>query len=135
MKSFILARASQLLFPVTMVFALSLLLRGHDAPGGGFSAGLVTSLALVIEAFALGTRVVRRRVGSLLRPAFWIGLILAVVAAVGPMLAGEPFLTHHHVTVLGVPLATTLLFDTGVYAIVVGTTVAVLAAVAPGEPS
>lgn len=136
MRSFILSRLAQLLFPTTLVFSLYLLVRGHNHPGGGFSAGLVTSLAIVIEAFAFGPTRSRARLRSFLGPAFVVGLTLALATGLVPMLFREPFLTHHHVTFgLGMRdygLSTTLLFDIGVFAVVVGTTTIVLSTLAQG---
>jgi multisubunit Na+/H+ antiporter MnhB subunit len=135
MKSFILSKVAQLLFPVTVVFAIYLLVRGHNHPGGGFSAGLVTSLAVVMQVFAFGFQWTRKRLFRVLRPALWIGLVIALLAGVFPMFIGEPFLTHYHLKVpltseAEVSLSTTLLFDLGVYATVVGTTTTVLASIA-----
>jgi multisubunit Na+/H+ antiporter MnhB subunit len=118
------------LLPVTILFSIYLLVRGHNEPGGGFSAGIVTGLALVIQALAFGAARTRARLLRLLRPAFWIGLVVALAAGAIPMAAGEPFLTHHHVGVpiagTAIPLSTTLLFDLGVYATVVGAVAAML---------
>jgi multicomponent K+:H+ antiporter subunit A len=137
--SFLLARVARFLFPVTLVFSVYLLLRGHDEPGGGFSAGLVTSLALVIQAFAFGVGWTRARLGRVLEIGLWVGLALALLTGALPLAFDEPFLTHHHLDLrLGawhLPLSTTLVFDTGVYAAVVGTTATALATVAEEDPS
>jgi multicomponent K+:H+ antiporter subunit A len=126
--SFLLARGAQLLFPTTLVCAAYQMLRGHDQPGGGFSAGLVTSLAIVIQAFVFGLPSTRARLQRLLRPAAWVGLVIALGAGLFPMLRGDPFLTHYHLDLLdsGLGLSTTLLFDLGVFGAVVGTTTLVL---------
>lgn len=139
MRSFILSKTAQLLFPVTVIFSLYLLIRGHDAPGGGFSAGLVASLAIVLQAFAFGVGWTRQQLGRMLRAAFLLGLSLALVVGLLPSLAGEPFLTHHHVELRlagsKLALSTTLLFDIGVYGAVVGTTTIALAAFVTEEAS
>jgi multicomponent Na+:H+ antiporter subunit B len=136
MRSFLLSKVAQLLLPITIVFSLYLLIRGHNAPGGGFAAGLVASLALVIQAFAFGFRWIHDQLRAMLRPAFWLGLVIVLVTGLLPTLTGEPFLTHHHLELgLGaarLSLSTTLLFDVGVYVVVVGTTSVVLSRMAGG---
>lgn len=138
MGSLILSRVGQLLFPITVIFALYLLLRGHDEPGGGFSAGVVTVLTIVIQAFAFGVGWTRARLHRIIRPAFALGLCLAFGTALAPVLAGQPFFTHYHADLrlpggASLSLGTTLLFDLGVYATVVGTTAVALSAIADRE--
>ena len=112
-----------------------LFLRGHDLPGGGFVAGLTMSIALILQYMAGGTRWVEARLR--IRPMRWIGLGLLCAAAtgVGAWLFGYPFLTSHfrylRPAVIGeVPAASALLFDLGVFAVVVGATVLILIALA-----
>lgn len=127
-ESFILESLARLAFFFINLFALYLMLRGHNLPGGGFIAGLVTTISLVFLAMALGLGEIRRilkvdpvRVGVL-------GLILSALTAAAPMLFGENFFTHHmwhfDLPLFGeVEVGTTLLFDLGVYFIVVGMSV------------
>ncbi|MGE0774350.1 MAG: monovalent cation/H+ antiporter subunit A [Sphingomonadaceae bacterium] len=123
------------LFPVTIVLAIFLLLRGHDLPGGGFVAGLTMSIAILIQYMARGTR----QIEALLRvrPLRWIGmgLLCAAATGMGAWLFDRPFLTSHfqylEIPVIGaVPVASVLLFDLGVFALVVGATVLILIALA-----
>ena len=126
---------TRLLFPVIAVAAVFLLLRGHDLPGGGFSAGLVLSIAFILQYMIGGADWVEERL--LLRPLRWIagGLLLAAGTGLGAMLFGLPFLTTHYsyvdLPLIGpVPVASALLFDIGVFALVVGATVLMLIALA-----
>ena len=109
--------------------------RGHNLPGGGFIAGLVTAVALVLQYMALG----QQRAESILHGAAgrrfvrWIGVGLGIawLTGIGAFVFGRPFLTsaHGHPTVplLGeLPLATAALFDLGVYITVVGATMLML---------
>ena len=126
MRSVILQRVAQAILPVAGLFAVYLLLRGHNEPGGGFIAGLVTAASLVLMALAFGAEWARENLTALIRPAFAVGLLLAAVAGLIAVVLGDPFLTHYH-TYLPLPgeakvhLSTTLLFDIGVYLVVVGT--------------
>ncbi|MDX2090755.1 MAG: monovalent cation/H+ antiporter subunit A [Kofleriaceae bacterium] len=126
---------ARVMLPVALVVAAHLFLRGHDAPGGGFVAGLVVAIALLLQYLVSGTRWVERH--ARLRPPreIAIGLLLAVLTGLGAMLFGYPFLTTHiaHVTlpVIGeVHLSTTLLFDAGVFSVVIGATLLVLTSLA-----
>ena len=123
------------LFPVVLTFALYLLLRGHDLPGGGFAAGVTASIAIIILYMAGGTRWVEARIN--VQPVRWIsaGLLLAVGTGAAAWLFGYPFLTSDHrylrLPLIGdVPVASAMIFDIGVFAVVVGATVLTLIALA-----
>jgi multicomponent K+:H+ antiporter subunit A len=125
----------RLLFPVILMVAVFLLLRGHNLPGGGFVAGLTVSVAIILQYMAGGVRWVESRV--LILPVRWIGLglLAATLTGIGACLAGYPFLTsyfaYRDVPLLGeVPLSSALLFDIGVFAMVVGATILILVALA-----
>lgn len=123
------------LFPIILVFAVYLLLRGHDLPGGGFAAGITVSIALILQYLAAGTRSIEARVN--VRPLRWIGsgLLVAIGTGTAAMMLGYPFLTsafrYTKVPVLGdVPMSSALIFDLGVFMVVIGTTVLILIALA-----
>jgi multicomponent K+:H+ antiporter subunit A len=123
------------LFPVIVTLALFLLLRGHDLPGGGFIAGVTMAIGFILQYLAGGTRWVEDRLR--IRPVYWIGigLSLALLTGAGAWAFGAPFLTSHfqylELPLLGrVPVATAMLFDFGVFVLVVGATVLVLVAIA-----
>lgn len=122
-------------FPVVIVVAVYMFLRGHDLPGGGFIAGIIMSLAFILQYMAGGTRWVEERLRIL--PMQWIGwgLLLALLTGLGALVFGSPFLTsafaYLDIPLIGkVPMATALLFDLGVFALVVGATVLMLIALA-----
>ena len=98
------------------------MLRGHNAPGGGFAGGLVVAAAYSLSAFAFGTAAARRAL--IVEPArlLGIGLLLAVGSGLLPVIAGESFLTAMWFAPhLG--LGTPLIFDLGVFFVVVGVVV------------
>ncbi|KFN49923.1 monovalent cation/H+ antiporter subunit A [Arenimonas composti] len=126
---------ARLLLPVALVVAAHFFLRGHNEPGGGFVAGLVVAIALLMQSLASGTRWVEMR--AQVRPVRWVafGLLAASTTGLGAVAFGFPFLTSHtaHVTlpVLGalhVPSAA--FFDLGVMTVVVGATLLILTALA-----
>lgn len=125
----------QWLFPVVIVFAVYLLMRGHDLPGGGFAAGVTMSIAFILQYMAFGTRWVEARLR--IQPIYWIGIGLLVAALTGTasLMLGYPFLTSYfqyaELPIIGrVPMASALIFDLGVFALVVGATVLMLIALA-----
>ena len=125
----------RLVLPLALAFAAHLLLRGHDAPGGGFVAGLVVAAAIIAQYMAGGTRWVEARLA--LVPARWIavGLLLALGTGLAALPLGYPFLTTHtaqlELPLFGaIALPSALLFDLGVFAVVVGATLLMLTAIA-----
>ncbi|UUX94915.1 monovalent cation/H+ antiporter subunit A [Aquabacterium sp. J223] len=129
--SLLLRLAARLVLPLALAVSLYIFWRGHNLPGGGFIAGLVTAAALVLQYMALGHQTVETvmRAGQGRRFTRWIagGLGLAALTGVGAFAFGRPFLTsahgHPHLPLLGeLPLASAALFDLGVYIVVVGAT-------------
>jgi multicomponent K+:H+ antiporter subunit A len=125
----------QWLFPVIIVLAAYLFVRGHDLPGGGFAAGIAMAVAFILQYLAAGTRWVEDRLRVL--PVNWIGLGLLTAVSVGAAswLFGYPFLTSHtryvDLPLIGeVPAASAILFDLGVFSLVLGATVLMLIAFA-----
>lgn len=125
----------QWLFPVIIVIAAYFLMRGHDLPGGGFVAGIIMSIAFILQYMAGGTRWVEERLRIL--PVKWVGtgLGIALLTGLAATIIGYPFLTSYFQYadwgLLGrVPLATAFLFDIGVFVLVVGATVLILIALA-----
>lgn len=131
MRSLILTTTARFLLPLLLLFSLSLLLRGHDEPGGGFSAGLVAATAFALYAFAPAkdrrAAVPPRLLEVEPRTLTGAGLLVAVLSGLAPLLAGRAFLTgmwaHVDAPLLGsIELGTPLLFDVGVYLVVSGVT-------------
>jgi multisubunit Na+/H+ antiporter MnhB subunit len=101
-------------------FAVYLFLRGHQAPGGGFIAGLVTGLSLILLVFVFGVHGVRRlvRVNPLSIAAG--GVVLSVLVSLIPVALGMPLFYHYHGYVFGFYIGTPFWFDLGVYLTVIG---------------
>ncbi|AUX29054.1 MULTISPECIES: MnhB domain-containing protein [Sorangium] len=139
MRSPFLSYVATGVLPLIVVFALFLLLRGHDAPGGGFIAGLVTTIAFVLAALAFGAGTVRAALPPLACRMPWIGLLVAAASGLPAVARGQGFLTHYHVQIgaaeaPALRLSTTLLFDVGVYLTVVGAAIKALDAFAAEAP-
>ena len=157
MSTVILRTATRVVVPFTLVVSLALFLQGHNQPGGGFIAGVLTSsaFALVYIAYSLdfledeilGRTVestvehIRHGVVTVYRTLFGGGLTLAVASGVVAILygafAGEktyPFMSQSydfwHLPVYGeIEVASALAFDLGVYAVVVGALLTILSVV------
>jgi multicomponent Na+:H+ antiporter subunit B len=127
-NSLILSAATRFLAPLMLAFSLFILLRGHDEPGGGFIGGLIAATALALQAKAEGTETARRALkvdplmmalaglGCAVAAGFWGWLVKgAFLASVWPFLAVGPSGEK-----AGLPVGSTLLFDVGVYLVVVG---------------
>jgi multicomponent K+:H+ antiporter subunit A len=130
-----LRTAARVVLPVALIVSAYVFWRGHGLPGGGFIAGLITAIALVLQYMAFG----QSRADAVLRDVHgrrytrWIGIGLGIawLTGVGAFALGRPFLTSAHghpvVPVLGeLPLATAAIFDLGVYVTVVGATMLML---------
>jgi multicomponent K+:H+ antiporter subunit A len=131
-----LRTAARIVLPAALVVSAYVFWRGHGLPGGGFIAGLITAIALVLQYMAFG----QSQADAVLRDVHgrrytrWIGIGLGIawLTGVGAFFLGRPFLTSAHghpvVPVLGeLPLATAAIFDLGVYVTVVGATMLMLA--------
>lgn len=127
--------AASVVLPLALVFSVYIFMRGHNLPGGGFIAGLITAVALVLQFMSLGQARAEQflRAGGGRRFVRWIGsgLGIAGLTGVGAFALGRPFLTSAHghpsVPLLGeLPLATAAIFDLGVYFTVVGSTLLTL---------
>ena len=124
MTSSILQTSARLLMPLLLLFALFLLLRGHNQPGGGFVGGLVVAASFVLYSIAFGVGAARRAL--LVRPSrlLGIGLLVAFVSGLPGVIAGRAFLTAMWTTVAigsrAVAIGTPLLFDIGVCLAVIG---------------
>jgi len=142
-----LRTAARLLLPLTLVAAVYFFWRGHGLPGGGFVAGLVTAVALVMQYMALGQQradVLLGTTGGRRYTLFIaLGLGIATLTGLGSFAFGHPYLSsasgHPVVALLGeLPLATAALFDLGVYVTVVASTLltlSVLGAASEGADS
>jgi multicomponent K+:H+ antiporter subunit A len=125
----------RLLLPITGVVAVFFFLAGHDAPGGGFVAGLVMALGLLIQYLVAGTRWVEDRVRLRPRALIAFGALCVAGTAAAPIVVGYPLLTSHvfhlDLPVIGpVHVASAMLFDAGVFSLVLGSVMLILIALA-----
>jgi multisubunit Na+/H+ antiporter MnhB subunit len=137
MTSVLTRGVARLLLPASLVAALAVLAKSYDDTGDGFSAGVIAATGIVVQYLAFGPEQVER-----LLPVRWappavpVGVALALAVVFAPLLAGAPPVTHWpppgaavaHVG--GLTLHTALLFDLGVFLVVLGFTVSVVRAVA-----
>lgn len=134
MTSLILRTASRFLLILLFQFSIFLLLRGHNEPGGGFVGGLVLAGALTLYAIAYDVRTIRCFLPCRTQPIIGLGLLLAGTSGVWALLGGQPFMTGQwaHLTFMGLNLhlGTPLLFDIGVYLVVVGTVLIIIMSLA-----
>ena len=124
-RSVILEVTTRLIFHTMVMFSLFLLFSGHNAPGGGFSGGIVAGIALAVRYLAGG----RYELGEAapVHPGILLGsgMSLAATAGIAPMLFGQSilqsFMVGFHLPIFGeVHIVSTLVFDIGVYLVVVG---------------
>lgn len=132
-RSVIVDTVIRIVFHSALVLSMYLLFAGHNQPGGGFVGGLVASAAFALVYVAGGYEDVRSL--SRLRP--WTvlgsGLLVAALTAFIPLLTGDPVLDSGHwgedLPALGhVDVGSALLFDIGVYGVVVGLVLMVIEA-------
>ncbi|ADV28339.1 NADH/Ubiquinone/plastoquinone (complex I) [Pseudoxanthomonas suwonensis 11-1] len=134
------ADLAQLLFPLTLTVSVFLFLRGHNAPGGGFIAGLVLAVPLLIQYVIQGAASVESRFGFDYIRCIGVGLIVAAVSGAASLAFGVPFLASGHLE-LELPLVGTLElasamgFDTGVYLVVFGGAMLILSMLGTIRPS
>lgn len=123
MRSLILCTAVRFLLPLILLFSVFLLLRGHNEPGGGFIGGLVASTAFALYALAYDVAQARKTLRASPHSLVAAGLITALLSGLLPLAVGWPFLTglwiKREIPVLG-KAGTPLLFDAGVYLVVLG---------------
>tara|TARA_B100001167_G_scaffold169693_1_gene119984 strand:- start:6 stop:431 length:426 start_codon:yes stop_codon:yes gene_type:complete len=128
--SLILRTAVRLVLPLTVLLAIYAALNGHNAPGGGFIAGLVTTVGLCTYRMAFGERAFHRLFPVHPRWLVVAGLGLTLGVAIIPLLAGEPLLRSASTVLrLGgqeLHLVSSTVFDLGVLVVVVGVAVGMI---------
>ncbi|WP_022961258.1 monovalent cation/H+ antiporter subunit A [Halopseudomonas pelagia] len=129
---FMLVNLSQVILPLALMVSAYIFLRGHNLPGGGFIAGLITAVALILQYVASGEKWTTARWGVNYHHLAGWGVIIAGLTGLGSLFWGYPFLTsafgYFDIPLIGkTELATAMLFDLGVYLTVVGATLLILA--------
>ena len=120
MHSLILSAFSRILFGVMLAVSFYILYRGHNEPGGGFVGGLIAASGFAIIALAEGARAARQLLAIDPTVLMGIGIGCSLVSGLPGLVIDGAYLSHQWVTVGGVGLGTTLLFDIGVYIVVLG---------------
>jgi multicomponent Na+:H+ antiporter subunit B len=131
MTSLILSTAARYLLSLLLVFSVFILIRGHNEPGGGFIGGLIAAAAFSLNAIAFDAATTRRILRIDPRLLVPSGLLIALGSGIAPLLTGEPFLTGMWLTTSvpvlgGLTLGTPLIFDCGVYLVVLGVTMTMI---------
>ena len=131
----ILQSFARLTLHFMLVFAIYLLLRGHNAPGGGFIAGVLTAAAITFQMMAFNLEAVVHEMPWNPLRMVTLGLLLAAFTGLGALAFGHPFLTsaigHFVLPLLGeVEIVTAIGFDIGVYLVVLGTTLGIIRTIA-----
>ena len=126
-----MAALARLLLPLALMVSVFIFLRGHNQPGGGFIAGLVTAVALILQYLSNGVEWTQARLSSNMHPVIGLGLLIATLTGLASLAFGYPFLTspftHVHWPIVGeFELASAAVFDLGVYLAVVGATLLIL---------
>lgn len=124
MNTVIFRTAAPALAALMLVFSVFVLLRGHNEPGGGFIGGLMGASALAIYGIATGVRETRKAIRVHPITFAGLGVVLAAVSGFISLPFEVPFLTGlwwiFDVDGAEIALSTPLIFDIGVYAVVVG---------------
>jgi multicomponent Na+:H+ antiporter subunit B len=129
--SVILATGARVVQPLMLLFSVFILIRGHNAPGGGFAGGLVAAIAFTLIVIAEGADSARRslRIGP--RSLIGAGLLVAAGSGIVGVALGDAFL---HAIFFDLPLlaggrielSTPFTFDVGVYLTVIGVTLTIV---------
>lgn len=129
MPSLILATATRLLLPLMLLFSIFLLIRGHNEPGGGFVGGLVAGAAFTLYAAVYGVSQAQNALRIDPKLLIGAGLLVAVISGLLSLTLGLPLMTglwyQQPLPVIG-KVGTPLLFDVGVYLVVIGITTTVM---------
>jgi len=124
MRTVIFRSIAPYLTSLMVLFSVFVLLRGHNEPGGGFIGGLIAASALAIYGIACGVAPVRRAIYFHPMAIAAFGLFMAAMAGVLSVFAGVPYMSglwiYPHIFGAEVALSSVLVFDVGVYLVVVG---------------
>lgn len=124
----IMQTLTRLLLPLMILVAVFIFLRGHNLPGGGFIAGLIAAVALIVQYLSNGIEWTQKRLTTDMHWVIGFGLLIGTGTGIVSILIGFPFLTSAftYITwpVVGkFEVASAIAFDIGVFLVVVGATV------------
>ncbi|MFO8100121.1 MAG: Na+/H+ antiporter subunit B [Salinibacter sp.] len=125
-NSLILRTAARLLVPLILLFSVFLMLRGHNESGGGFIGGLVAGTSFALYAMAYGTMASRRALRTTPQALLTVGLATALFSGLIPLVQGGAMLQGLWAEPFGVKIGTPILFDVGVYLLVIGITLMIV---------
>ncbi|MDQ4061417.1 MAG: monovalent cation/H+ antiporter subunit A, partial [Pseudomonadota bacterium] len=128
----VLVVATRILLPLALTAGTYIFLRGHNQPGGGFIAGLIVAIALIMQYMASGYAWAAARARIDAHAMIGAGILIAGLTGIGAWAFGWPFLTstygYLHWPLVGeFELASAMAFDAGVFLTVVGTVLLALA--------
>lgn len=125
--SLILSRMSRVLFWMLMALSLYILWRGHDMPGGGFVGGLVAGMAVTVTALADGIPVAKKQLRVQPLSLVAAGMLAALASGLAGVGVDGSYLSHQwFISQSGFKVGTPLLFDLGVYLVVMGGVTSIL---------
>lgn len=123
---------------VIILFSIHLFFAGHYYPGGGFIGGLMTSGAIVLLLLAFDIKTVKAILPVDYIKLIAVGLLFSIGTGAGALIMDMPFLTHAF-TYVDLPLLgktslhTAVLFDTGVFLVVIGVTMTIIQTIGESE--
>lgn len=128
MNSIILNVTARMLLPGLIILSLLILYRGHNLPGGGFIGGLAAASAFILYTMGFGVKAAKAKLRVTPEALLAVGLLIAIASGLPAVFGGEAYLTGgwlptFHLPMLGaIHLGTPLIFDIGVYFVVMGFT-------------
>lgn len=133
MNSLLVTTAARYLLPGMLLFSLFLLFRGHNLPGGGFGGGLVGASAFALYGLALGRSGLEKILVIQPIQMIGLGLVLALCSGLFALLFSQPYLTAQWIEIsldthFDLKIGTPLIFDIGVYLVVIGVIMAIFLA-------
>ncbi|MDG5471800.1 Na(+)/H(+) antiporter subunit B [Jeotgalibacillus sp. ET6] len=134
----ILQTVTKVISFIIILFSIHLFFAGHYTPGGGFIGGLMTAAALVLLLLAYDIKTLDKILPFDYKLMTAAGLLIAVLTAAGSLLFNVPFFTHAYdyfdLPLLGeTSLHTAVLFDIGVYMVVIGITMTIIQTIGESE--
>jgi len=134
MRNIVLEKTIKLFLFVMTGFALFVLFRGHDRPGGGFIAGIIASAGFLMYALVFGSNKLLALLKMNPRYIMGMGLLIALIASLMPAFWGLPPMTAmwqeiNFISVVTIDAGTPLLFDTGVFVLVIGVVLGIITSI------
>ncbi len=126
MNSIILRAGARILVGLLLVFSVFMLLRGHNLPGGGFIGGLLGAVGFIVYAISCGTTEAREALRKPPETIAIAGVGIALFSGAVSLIFGDDPFTGQWLFIgateddKGLPLSTVLIFDIGVYLVVMG---------------